>query len=48
MPSRTSVFELSEEEMRDLSEALDRLRGRESVATQRLSMMAPARASVVG
>ena len=48
VPNTKSVFELSDDEMRDLSAALDRLRGRDSVATQRLSMMAPPRASVVG
>lgn len=37
IPDRKSVFTLGEEEMKDLSAALDRLRGRESVMTRRAS-----------
>ena len=46
---RMSAWKMSEEEMKELSEELDRLRGRESVMTGagRLSLMAPAMMSGV-
>ena len=46
---RKSMWKLSEEEMRDLDEALERLRGRDSVISGggRISMMGVGRASIV-
>ena len=47
IPDRKSVFSLGEEEMRNLSAELDRLRGRESVMTGRGSEGGAMRWSVV-